>query len=207
MQPAYLNLMANGFPVEQAEKVVRHEVGHWIAGEYHGFRCGSIEITMTRDGGHRGQAEIFPDSDLQSIELVKSYLRRRIGVLYAGVLAEALGENGKVNNTYAIKELETGGATNDFKGIRELVRVLRGIVYGPVVDEKNMAKQFKMLTDEIWAETTGLVEANHELLQGLTRVIMGRASTVGKAFGHRGPTFRKIPILAEWLAALPNSRD
>ena len=207
MQPAYLDLMANGFPVERAIKVVRHEVGHWIAGEYHGFRSGSIEITMTKDGGHRGQAEIFPDSDLRSLELAQSYLRRRISVLYAGVLAESLGDDGKVNNGYANHELQTGGATNDFKGIRELVRVLRGMIHGPAVDEKTMTKQFERLTNEIWKETTELVETNHDLIQGLTRVIMGRASRIGTKFGHRAPTFRKIPVLAEWLAALPNQRD
>lgn len=46
MTAYYLDLRANGFPVDQAIRVVRHEVGHWIIGQYHGFKGGDLEITM-----------------------------------------------------------------------------------------------------------------------------------------------------------------
>ncbi|CUW85620.1 MULTISPECIES: hypothetical protein [Rhizobium/Agrobacterium group] len=204
MITSYLDLMASGFPVERAVRVVRHEVGHWIVGQYHGFKSGPIEITMLRGDGHRGSAQIETDCDLRSVELLDSYLRRRISTLFAGALAESLGEDGKVNNQYAARELEIGGAQNDHKGIRELLRVLRGMTFGaPPSDETKANKQLQTLSDDIWKDTAEIIETNHELIGELTRTIMERAEKVDKKFGYRAPTFRKIPALAAWIESLP----
>lgn len=206
MQHAYLKLAHAGFHVEQTIRVVRHEVGHWLLAEYHGFKAGEIKVMMPAKGGQYGHSEIELESDLTSTEQIKSYLRRRISVLYAGSLAESLGEDGKINRLYANNELEKGGATNDFKGIRELLRVLRGATLGAPGDKDKTTKQLATLGDEIWLQTVEVVEVNHELIQGLTRSILERAERPDKAFGYRGPTFRKIPNLAEWLATLHETR-
>lgn len=126
-------------------------------------------------------------------------------MLYAGVLAESLS-NGKVRNDFAVDELEKGGATNDNKGIRELVRILRGITNGaPPSDDNKTEKQFRLLTNPIWAETTDIVEKNNELIENLTHQILGRAEKVGTKFGYRASTLRKIPALKAWLEALPKA--
>ncbi len=201
---SYLDLMASGFPVERAVKVVRHEVGHWIVGRYHGFKSGPIEITMLRGDGHRGSAQIETDCDLRTMDLLESYLRRRISTLFAGALAESLSEDGKVNNKYAANEFSSGGATNDHKGIRELLRILRGMTLGPPPsDEAKANKQLQNLSDDIWKETAEILESNYELIEELTHTIMERAEKVDKKFGYRAATFRKIPVLEAWIESLP----
>lgn len=200
----YFDLMAKGFPVERAVKVVRHEVGHWIASEHHGFKSGKLEITMLHGDGHHGRAETQTEGDLRSLEMLDSYLRRRISTLFAGALAESLSEDGRVNNQYAGKELTSGGAQNDHKGVRELLRVLRGMTFGPPpIHDEETNKQLQKLSDDIWKDTVAIIENNYELIEGLTHAIMERAEKIDKPFGYRGATFRKIPALKTWLESLP----
>lgn len=197
------SLKLTGFPVERALKVVRHEVGHWVVGYYHGFKVGDIKITIVQ-GGHNGEASVNLESDLRSLDLVTRYLERRISVLCAGVLAESLGHDGKTNRNYAGKELTQGGGTNDYKAIRELVRVLRGIKHGPPSEDLDkLQRQLEQVSDEIWDQTIQIVEDNHEVIDAITRAIMQQAVRLNVEFGMRAPIIRKLPEFKRWAAKLP----
>ncbi len=193
-------LTISGFPVDRALAVVRHEVGHWLVGVHHGFFCGNVKVVIHDSDGHYAQAGIELECDLRSIDLVKSYLRRRISVLYAGALAESMGTSDKVNDTYAVRELEKRGAVNDHKGARELLRVLRGIEFGPRPGtDEECNKQLKKLAAELWADTKAVLEANHKVIAAATEAILMRAEAIDKEFSMRGPIIRKIPAVAAWL--------
>ncbi|NTE94107.1 hypothetical protein G6L67_19750 [Agrobacterium tumefaciens] len=193
-------LRLSGFPVDRALTVVRHEIGHWLVGIHHGFFCGDVKAVIHHRDGHYAQAAIELESDLRSLDLVTSYLRRRISVLYAGALAESMGTSDKVNETYAVRELEKRGAVNDHKGVRELLRVLRGIEFGPrPCTDEACNKQLKELVDELWADTKAVLEANHEVIAAATEAIVMRAEAIDKEFSMRGPIIRKIPAVAAWL--------
>lgn len=193
-------LRLSGFPVERALPVVRHEIGHWLVGIHHGFIGGGVTALIQHNDGHHAHAVIEVESDLRTIELVKSYLRRRICVLYAGALAESMDNSGQVRDAYAVRELEQRGAVNDHKGIRELLRVLRGIEFGaPPATEEEGNKQLKKLVDELWIETKDILEANYEVIAAATVAIVERAEAIGKEFSMRGPIIRKIPAVGAWL--------
>lgn len=198
-------LKLTGFPLERALTVVRHEIGHWLVGIHHGFICGDVKVVIYAKDGHYAQAAIELESDLSSTELITSYLKRRISVLYAGALAESMHSSGKVNDPYAINELEKRGAVNDHKGVRELLRVLRGITFGPRPDtDKKCNAQLKTLADTLWADTKAVLEANHEVITAATEAIVMRAKAVNKEFSMRGPIIRKIPEVAAWLKSQKN---
>ncbi|MBY3031654.1 hypothetical protein HF265_21630 [Rhizobium leguminosarum] len=189
--------------IEKAQAVARHEVGHWAIGYCLGFKVGDISIVIQEVDHYRGHAVIELESDLSSLELVESYLRRRIMVLFAGVMAESLKPNGVPQKDYAKNELEKGGATNDHKGIRELLRVLRGVAYGPPRHKKKLQGELDTLNDELWNATEALVMKHHKLILGLGGAIAEKASARGKAFGLTETQIVVLPDVAEWLAANP----
>jgi hypothetical protein len=68
-----------------ARRVAQHEMGHYVIARAMGFRTGdvSIEIIGPIDG-HRGAAEVTLPEPAATIDEVRTYLERRVIVLYAG---------------------------------------------------------------------------------------------------------------------------
>ena len=90
----------------RAAIVARHESGHLIVARSFGFATGDIKLT-TQEGG----AVIELQPSLSTLEEAKSFLEKRIVILYAGSLAESLVEK-SVDAPKAIKLLNST-AMND----------------------------------------------------------------------------------------------
>lgn len=187
---------------DQARKITRHEVGHWVAANCCGFSAGDITVTLRGDGGHLASASIELESDLTSMELIKSYLRRRIIVLSAGAIAESMKQNGTFIDGYAAKELIHGGAQNDHKGIRELLRILRGMTYGVPKNEKKANGQLAVLNEELFKRTADLIELHADVVWNLSDAIAHKAKFTDQAFGMTESEIRSLPAISSWLTNL-----
>jgi len=171
--------------------------------ERQGFRAGDITVVITDPvRGHRAEAPVTLLESHTTLDAVESYLRRRILVLFAGSLAESIGANGLLDLSYAIQELHSGGATDDFKGVRELLRVLRGIRCALPTSEEEHEQQLRTLQDELWDSAATLVLEDSELIRGLAMNIAGRFSTLNAKFGITSPELKSLPAVSQWLSQL-----
>jgi hypothetical protein len=115
--------LPSGFLVGARDYYVQHELGHFVAGRVNGFSFGGMSLTIMGPGlGHRSEAAILPaESEMRTVESVRSYLRRRAVVLYSGALAESLDDSSlKVDNDKAIRIIQTQamGADQDWAKAR-----------------------------------------------------------------------------------------
>lgn len=167
----------------EAQKLARHEIGHWIISRRLGFGAGDVTAKLTfgmgvppvgRDGG----SEITLRQDLTSIEETKAYLERRIQVCWAGVVAEALDPHQhKVDIDEACRLASGQSGQTDAKIARELNQLLRNLKWSSV--EGDTLTQLKTLSDDLWERTIKLVEAESELIIGLAHNLTDRIRAAG----------------------------
>lgn len=142
----------------------RYEFGHYLVSRILGFRPGAVTLAKPLLTSTGGTAELDLMLPLKTFPDVISYCERRIEVLFAGVLAEAL-ENGVVDNERAIRYAETSGA-NDFTKAHEHLNLLRNCLHerSPSA-EANL--EIQQISDRLWQEACILVTAEGELIQQL----------------------------------------
>jgi hypothetical protein len=109
-------------PRKQMLTIIRHECGHAVIGKAEGFIVGGLSLKI-RSASLR--VDIYPS--LRTTEHLRNFAKRRIRMLYAGVLAETLNSDGTPNPEEAAKLLEPDGtAINDAAKARELGRTVVG---------------------------------------------------------------------------------
>jgi hypothetical protein len=153
-----------------AIRVAKHELGHLVAARACGFKTGECTVKLQFNGGmvgHHGTSEIILIEPLTTPELLNKYLKRRIVVLFAGVLAESLKETNEVDDVYAVKELESGGATTDFKVVSELRWILRNLCHPVDASHEDARDQAAALQSELWQFTATFVQDHAPLICGL----------------------------------------
>ena len=143
-----------------------HEVAHHIVARELGFAVEDIEVVVTFEGGHRGGATVVLGIPLYEKNDVIDYLRKRVQILFAGVLAQKL-HNGKVDVDAAIDETYVKEwAEADFSKARELVNLLRNISYPN--DDSDDENQEHL--DQIWKE---LINKSVAIVEDCSDMIIG----------------------------------
>lgn len=145
-------------------KVIRHEFGHIVAAKTGGFTTGSVTLKKNSAGA---AINIMPA--VSTIEEVRSFLERRIVVLYAGVLAESL-EKGKITGEPQ-KLLETTAA-DDYSKVRENLRLLTGTYFSTNPDRKEFQEKMDAIDDALRKSAMLLVETNAKLIADLAVLFM-----------------------------------
>jgi len=149
-----------------AKLVGRHEAAHYVVGRVLGFKTGDCTLMIIGPiNGHSGGAEIELAQEVTSLEQIITYLERRVQVLYAGALGQAL-EQGKVNNEAALENIKKYGQ-DDHAKVRELVHLIRNIKYPDDRSEEDIQAHLTEIDKYLWGEATILVETHHDLVAGL----------------------------------------
>lgn len=204
--------MSAPIPFEQSHHqrallIAKHELGHWFANERLGFKSHGITISVGEEKwNYRGEAAVTISEHLNTMAEVEDFLRRRTVTLFAGALAESLRPNGKVDNSVARRELEQGNATNDHKGIRELLRTLNAIRWSAlnaVVDEQ---ARLQKLSDAIYNEAVKLVEKDHLIIHKVAPLIANRGKWVGVSFSMSEFELNDLLEIKRWRTKLNRSR-
>ncbi|MDR6643570.1 hypothetical protein J2X57_002791 [Luteibacter sp. 1214] len=150
-----------------AVEVARHEAGHYIVGRVHGFTVGSISVCLLDlHGGHSAQAEMTPTSYTPSIEAFIEWAEKRVQQLYAGVLAQALDEAGKIDFEKATEFAKNGGA-DDYKKAMVFIHLIRNMQL-PVPDSRDeLEAQLLAIHQPLWGSAAEVVEQESQLIIGL----------------------------------------
>jgi hypothetical protein len=180
--PKGVTLLPERKPIE----ILRHESGHLVIGRVLGFECTGMVFEKTHAGAQSNQKPIFSEQ-----AQVSAYLKMRIVVLYAGVLAESLNQ-GKVQNDQAIKLANGYQGSDDHQKVSEYSRIVAGIDCG----DRAFDEVWKETESEAWNRATDLVEKYAKLIGELSkalRELIGGAET--------------YEVTAEQLEAIPALND
>lgn len=161
-------MMIQSTDTERIKRVCNHEAGHYIVARELFFTTHGIGVQFSLGQGHSGHAVIEPwTSGISNINELETYLERRIRVLYAGAIAEAMDIEGNYHEDYALKEWKTGGSTNDHAKIRELVQTLRNIKYPQTTDEPTAQTELTKIDEDLIQQTGEIVHNRIELIYGI----------------------------------------
>jgi hypothetical protein len=134
-----------------------HELGHYIVAEALGFQTGNLHIGCFKNG-----SEINLSVNIKTIEEILSYLEKRVQVLYAGAVAQALNK-GKVDETKAKANIDNYECENDYAKARELIRLIRNISFKESFNENEINRQLNEISLGLWEKTITIVEAKSEI--------------------------------------------
>jgi hypothetical protein len=166
--------------------VLRHEAGHMIVARVLGFQTDRLVYKNSHAG-----AELAIDLTLPDIAAVTEFIRRRVPILYAGVLAESLN-GGKVDNDKALRLIRGPEGADDYSKARELIRVFAGVERG----EREYQPVLDKLDDEVWNKATSLVETYEEQIDMLSREWREKLGGLSE-FELSGDEISSIPCFKE----------
>jgi hypothetical protein len=163
--------------------IVRHEIGHRVVAAGFGFDVGVIKVNILHWNEHHACAEIMLGRKIPGADEAIKYLRERIKVLYAGVLAETL-KDGEIDNDAALAKTKVDSAVRDCDKARELVHLLRSMTFATMESEEEMQTQLAELNSDLWNAAAALVKKNAGVIQNLAEHIAAKI----QFFGERSVT-------------------
>jgi hypothetical protein len=194
--------------MNEAQKLARHEIGHWIVARRLGFGAGDVTAKLTFGMGvppigRDGSSAITLRQDLTSIAETIDYLERRIQVCWAAVIAEALDPHQRRVDVEEACRLAAGqSGQTDAKIARELNQLLRNLKWSTV--DGDTLTQLTTLSDDLSARTIKLVEENSELIIGLAGNLTDRlrAADIGVQATFSAAEIEMLPGVQQWVKDL-----
>jgi hypothetical protein len=187
---------------QYAQKIIQHELGHYVAGRVMGFRFDGMSIRILGPAkGHLGEAAIvLAQRGMPSVDAVRLYFRRRITVLYSGATAETshpIGGSLKVDNSEALGIIRTPmmGAEQDWAKARELVQLLRSIddPEGDITDKDATDAKLKAIDLERWNDAISLVEKPAGAIVSVAPTIVAKISAPGEKLELQPADLDELP--------------
>ncbi|MBT1705555.1 hypothetical protein KK060_19850 [Fulvivirgaceae bacterium PWU20] len=175
--------MIKMFDQQRIKSVCKHEAGHYLVAKLLGFKTHGISIKVHFPIGHEGGSTIEPSlPGITNIDLLKSHLRKRIQILYAGVISEAFHNENTYDSDYALKEWRTGGGRDDYSKIRELTHILRNISFPSSSNTDEMQSQLTKIDDELINLTGETVSTNLRLISSICDLLLKKVAHYDEHF-------------------------
>ncbi|SDP92860.1 Peptidase family M41 [Rhodoferax sp. OV413] len=159
-----------------------HEAGHWVVARNLDFKVGEVRIKIIKDGeniGHYGSSKIFPRLNSNPTQFIEKYLKNRIAVLFAGVIAQTLTITNKDANT-AEGLLRTDGS-DDYKTITELLFILRGVCHPDEAEELDDTQILK-LQKECWEHSDKIIQSMRGDIEALAHKMANEIACINKEY-------------------------
>ena len=192
---------------ERARTLAQHEMGHYVLARVMGFRTGEVTLELIGDTGHKGGSAIFLDQPTNDIDALANYLKRRIIVLFAGVLAETLPprydtQNRGVNQSRASEIFHSPflGAVQDNARVSEALMLLRNVQSRTPCSEKEVDREMTEIGNLMWARAISLVEQFEDVIVGVAARLTQDLQIVGPVWSQT----ISASLSEEDLAGIPN---
>jgi hypothetical protein len=192
---------------ERARTLAQHEMGHYVLARVMGFGTGEVTLELIGDNGHKGGSAIFLDQPTNDIEALANYLKRRIIVLFAGVLAETLSprhdtRNRGVNQSKASEIFHSPflGAVQDNARVSEALMLLRNVQSRTPCSEQEVDREMTEIGNLMWARAISLVEQFEDVIVGVATRLTQDLQVVGPVWSQT----ISASLSEEDLADMPN---
>ena len=127
---------------------------------------------ISKNGLITGGCEVQLDIKLHDLDAVRDYLSKRIQVLFAGAIGEAL-DGSNVNNENANIIITGPEGKSDFDKARELLHLLANIRADTECDHMESLDDTK---DKTWTAATQLIEKNSKQIYRLRDALLHAAT-------------------------------
>lgn len=178
-------------------ELAKHEAGHYVVGRTLGFDVGGISLKMLdAHGGHSGTSTILLSVPTKGIEEVVSYLRKRLAVLYAGVVAQVTVDGVPDQNRFVacLKQ----GAAGDKSKADELLNVLRNVICQSESKEKFESELTNLETEAIQQALEIIVSAK-SCVDNIAALLASRVKTIGQEYTVSRAEIEQLPtVIAEF---------
>ncbi|WP_122323317.1 hypothetical protein [Pseudomonas coronafaciens] len=170
-------------PLELIQRIIaisQHEAAHCVIAVALGFDAQEIKLEIQSLEAHRGKANATFDRRFETIEEMRTVVRRRALIKLAGAMGEAIDRGQqKVNAQAAHLILEDGetGAGQDYAVARELTVLL----YNSLPFSQSFSSRDLLI--ELLAEALVLVKLNMKPICDLADALTGKVMT-GKGQGE-----------------------
>jgi hypothetical protein len=180
-----------------AQRVAKHEAGHYIATRAHGFESSGFYAILNPDGSYSGGSDTTLARPTRSFAEVCQYLDQRAQILYAGAIAETLNTLGRADPAMAVASLTSasGSAKDDYGKVREVLNLLGNTEYSGEATLGEMQTQLSQLERDVWARSLQLVETEHNVIRGLGDLLADKLL--------QSPLGTKVALAAADINALP----
>lgn len=159
------------------KRVCIHEAAHLIVAKEMKFTTNGINLSVTDDFKHDGSIGItLTTSGMNTLAHVQLYLKRRLKVLYAGVIAEFTDQVGNYNSIGAEAEWRSGGGTLDNAKIRELIQVLRHISHPDTNDNMDAYAEASDLRNALKEETRNIITERYAVIEAVANALLEKIS-------------------------------
>lgn len=176
-------LVIAGELIAKTRGVSRHEAAHFIIAFAQGFQSKGVSAHIGL-AAHRGKSYSIEASRCESLEQLQDYMRRRITILLAGAMGEALvPETLKLDATAAMKILEEGdtGAGQDYAIAKELIQMIHCSMPQKKDDSTGKALTSRDLLCDSLGQTWTLVHLNATSICQLAQAVeVGVIANQGK---------------------------
>lgn len=180
-------------------RVCIHEAGHYIVAKELAFATHGITATFSQQGGHSAYAVIEPwTKNVTTLDEVGNYLARRIKVLFAGAISEAMDAEGRFDPDRPSREWRSGASMSDHDKIRELMQTLRNVKHPFTSDEPTAQVELTCIDTTLIQETAALVHARIELIHHVGNMLLQKVKVYNANYSLAESEIRedkKIQIL------------
>lgn len=163
---------------ESINRIIHHEIGHWLICRELEFAAGNIAITWEDNQNIYGSANTFPipKHKLLTVELIYKHMLDRMCVLCAGVITDIEWHKKNQSEDFDGEDVqylfETGvidaSGLNDRNKMDELIYIMNGIKNTPLKyssdNKNNIQTQHSEVIKEAWEISSKLLEKHYDKL-------------------------------------------
>jgi len=157
-------------------RVARHEIAHHVAATAMGFSTTKVTVKFSATG-HHGQSHINLHEACSTLDEIVQYARRRMIVLMAGSIAEALSESEvriDLNEAGRVFQGPNTGTDADKACTHEWMQLIHNIIR-----PENQARGDVLNT--LWNQATAVIYLNADVIVKLSKALM---ATITKHADH-----------------------
>jgi len=160
-------------------KFAKHEAGHHVVARALGFGTGEITMIAVGQKADEGSATaaIILNEQLSDVDAIVDYCERRVLVLCAGAIAEALSA-GKSDQDKANAAWKST-AVSDWEKCKEILHVLYNIKLAAKPIDMLDQDYLDKLANELVARASNLVEANAAVIEEIGAALLEKVVLVG----------------------------
>ncbi|WP_233960126.1 M50 family metallopeptidase [Pectobacterium versatile] len=166
---------------QQKERILNHELGHWLAATHFGFHIDHLAIEGDRVGIKSGYVNMYPRPTIDKISSVEDYLMSRIVILCAG----AVMDDGWYNDLHPLNDDQRSTLFNcglidktglsDYAKIQEHLPLLSAIRFGVPSSKAEEDKNFKSILDQAWQYAYNILQPKCEVLDEMLKAMLKKS--------------------------------